>query len=111
MKETGRKQLGALIVRDHHSKKSSRDQANKTKTTNLTDVADKKRATHPRLDHNFELQKEFVKAENLSEEEQRKIRKDAEKTVGKKTKGTQIKIENDLIGMLEGECSRLGGEL
>jgi hypothetical protein len=34
------------------------------------------------------LQKEFVKAENLTEEEQAKIRKDAERTVGKKAKST-----------------------
>ena len=68
MKETGRKQLGALIVRDHHSKKSSQEEAKSTKNTQLSDVVDKKRATHPKLDNNFELQKEFVKAENLTEE-------------------------------------------
>lgn len=111
MKETGRKQLGALIVRDHHSKKSSREEANKAKTPQLSEIVDKKRATHPKLDNNFELQKEFVRAENLSEEEQRKIRKDAEKAVNKRAKGTEIKIENELIGTLEAECSKLGTDL
>jgi hypothetical protein len=33
-----------------------------------------------------------VKAENLTEEEQAKIRKEAERTVGKKAKSTEIKI-------------------
>lgn len=36
---------------------------------------DKKRNTLPKFDSNFELQKEFVRAENLSEEEQAKIKK------------------------------------
>jgi hypothetical protein len=38
------------------------------------------------------MQKEFMKAENLSEEEQVKIRKEAERMVGKKAKSTEIKI-------------------
>jgi len=53
---------------------------------------DKKRITQPKLDSNFELQKEFMKAENLSEEDQTKIRKEAERTVNKKAKSTEIKI-------------------
>lgn len=50
MKESNRK-LGNLIIRNH-SKKSSREEANKTKTTQLTDV-DKKRATCPKFDNNL----------------------------------------------------------
>lgn len=52
-----------------------------------------------------------MRAENLSEAEQKKIKKDAEKIVGKKAKGTEIKLENDMISMLESECSKLVEEV
>ena len=64
---------------------------------------DKKRRTQPRLDPNYQLQKQFVKAENLTEEQQRKIRKDAEKLVSKKARSTEIKIENEINEKKRGE--------
>jgi hypothetical protein len=36
---------------------------------------EKKKLVQPKVDSNFELQKEFMRAENISEEEQAKIKK------------------------------------
>ncbi len=76
----------------------------------MSDI-DKKRRTQPKLEANFELQKEFIKAQNLTPEEEAKIRKEAERTVNKKAKSTEIKIENQMIAILEHECSKVGEEL
>lgn len=75
MRETQTRKLGNLIIRDG-PKRTSKEEPNKTKTSMMSEQ-DKKRLTQPKLDSNFELQKEFMKAENLSEEDQTKIRKEA----------------------------------
>jgi hypothetical protein len=88
------RKLGSFNIRDMREaskKSSSREEPNKTKTSLLSDQ-DKKRRTQPKFDSNYELQKEFIKAENLSEEEQHRIRKEAERMVSKKAKSTDIKI-------------------
>ena len=62
MKETNRK-IGSFNIRDmrENSKRSSREEPNKTKSSLLSDI-DKKRKTQPKFETNFELQKEFIKA-------------------------------------------------
>jgi hypothetical protein len=61
MKEA--KKIGSFNIRDmrENSKRSSREEPNKTKSSLMSDI-DKKRRTQPKLEANFELQKEFVKA-------------------------------------------------
>lgn len=49
---------------------------------------------------NIEFQKELARAENLSEEEQAKIAKEAQKTVSKKVRGSEAKIENEMVSLL-----------
>jgi hypothetical protein len=65
MKET--RKLGNLIIREG-SKRTTREEANKTKTTSLSEQPERKRTAPPKMDSNFELQKEFMRAENLTEE-------------------------------------------
>jgi hypothetical protein len=61
MKEA--KKIGSFNIRDmrENSKRSSREEPNKTKSSLMSDI-DKKRRTQPKLEANFELQKEFIKA-------------------------------------------------
>ena len=103
------RKLGNFNIRDmrESSKKSTREEPNKTKNSFMSE-GDKKRRTTPKIDANIELQKQFVKAENLTEEEQLKIRKDAEKVVKRKTKTTETKFQNEMISILEQECSKIG---
>ena len=84
------RKIGNFNIRDmrESSKRNSREEPNKTKSSIMSEM-DKKRRTQPKFDAaHYELQKQFVKAENLTPEEEQKIRKEAEKTVNKKAKTT-----------------------
>ena len=70
-----------------------------------------KRTTMTKEEIPIELKKEFIEAENLTEEEQMRIRKEAHKKANNKMKSTETKIEGDMISMLENECNKLGTEV
>lgn len=60
---------------------------------------------------NLQIQKEFVKAETLTEIEQMQINQEAKKTIGKKVRSSENKIESELVTILEQECGKLGSDL
>ena len=65
------------------------------------DSRNSKRSTVTKVEIPLELKRQFVEAENLTEEEQIRIRKEAHKKANNKMRSTETKIENDMILMLE----------